>query len=358
RNNYPGNSFWMRSPELVIREKTSQEISPPPDLNFFPVGTYGANSKNLEVIKKLGLNTAVVRMNRENIEKCLSLNMRCTLSVPRIPEKLILALDEFEPLLRQGRFIYYVNDEPGIHSFSEGKAEDIQRIIKQRFPEAVTNMAIVRSQVIPFYEKSSDYFMLDQYPVPNMPISWQAESMDQAALHVGRGRLQSVIQAFGSEKYAADGWPRLPTFGEMNCLAFLSVIHGSRGIYFYTFPSITSTRQGKEDFTRLIRRLNSLRSWLQVHNDEKKVDVQMSSRYRFDPKGNPAVHCVRKEQYKTQMLICANTLTTHTEAEIGVDPGQQLNWQDYYKGSSYMVADSSLLIRFNPLEVKVLIESK
>ena len=200
--------------------------------------------------------------------------------------------------------------------------------------------------------------MLDQYPIPNMPISWQAESMDQAASYVGRGRLQSVIQAFGNEKYAADGWPRLPTFDEMNCLAFLSVIHGSRGIYFYTFPSITSTKQGKEDFTRLIRRLNSLRSWLQVQNDEKKVDVQMSSRYRFDPKGNPAVHCVRKEQYKTQMLICANTLATYTEAEIGVDPGQQLNWQDYYKGSPYMVAGSSLLIRFKPLEVKVLIESK
>jgi hypothetical protein len=62
-------------------------------------------------------------------------------------------------------------------SFSEGQAEDIQKIIKERFPNAVTNMAIVRPQVIPFYEKGADYFMLDQYPVPNMPMSWLSNSL-------------------------------------------------------------------------------------------------------------------------------------------------------------------------------------
>ncbi len=361
RNMYPGNSFWMRSPVLVAREQTERisQVNPSqPATNFFPIGTYGANSKNLGVLKELGLNTAVVTLNRGNIEKCLSLGMHCTLSVPRDPARLILALDQFDSLLRQGRFAYYVNDEPGIHSFSEGKAEDIQRIIKERYPEAVTSMAIVRPQIIPFYEKGADYFMLDQYPVPSMPMTWLSESMDEAALHVGRGRLQSVIQAFGATKYAEGGWPRLPTFEEMNCLAFLSIIHGSRGIYFYTFPSISSTMQGKEDFTRLIRRLNSMRSWLQVSNDEEEVAVQMTSRYRFDPQGNPAVHCVRKEQYSTRMLICTNTLTTHTEAEIGIEPGRQLNWQDYYRGTPYMAVDSTLLLRFDPLEVKVLIESK
>ena len=361
RNMYPGNSFWMRSPVLVAREQTERisQVNPSqPATNFFPIGTYGANSKNLGVLKELGLNTAVVTLNRGNIEKCLSLGMHCTLSVPRDPARLILALDQFDSLLRQGRFAYYVNDEPGIHSFSEGKAEDIQRIIKERFPEAVKGMAIVRPQIIPFYEKGADYFMLDQYPVPSMPMTWLSESMDEAALHVGRGRLQSVIQAFGATKYAEGGWPRLPTFEEMNCLAFLSIIHGSRGIYFYTFPSISSTMQGKEDFTRLIRRLNSMRSWLQVPNDEEKVSVEMTSTYKFDPRGNPAVHCVQKVQYNTGMLICANTLNTHTEAEISLSGKRLSEWQDYFGSVVSPVVDGTILARFAPYEVKVLIESK
>ena len=176
--------------------------------------------------------------------------------------------------------------------------------------------------------------------------------------HVGRDRLQSVIQAFGDDKNAAAGWPRLPTYEEMNCLAFLSVVHGSRGIYFFTYPSITATQQGKADLTRLVRRLNSIKSWLQVPNDQKPVSLRMVSQNQFDPRGNPAVHCARKEQYNSQMLICVNTLATFTEAEIDIPVERQTHWRDYYTNQPYMVVGGNILARFAPYEEKVLLESK
>lgn len=200
--------------------------------------------------------------------------------------------------------------------------------------------------------------MLDQYPVPNMPMTWLSDSMDEAAEYVGRDRLQSIIQAFGGDKYVGSGWPRLPTFAEMNCLSFLSVIHGSRGIYFYTFPSITSTSQGKADFSRLVRRLNSMRSWLLVKNDHTPVNVEMKSIYSVDPRGKSAVHCARKEQLSTRMLICANTINTYTEAEVGVAEDRQSSWLEYYTGIPYNVVDGTILTRFAPYEVKVLLEEK
>jgi hypothetical protein len=200
--------------------------------------------------------------------------------------------------------------------------------------------------------------MLDQYPVPNMPMTWLSDSMDEAAGYVGRNRLQSVIQAFGGEQYSSSGWPRLPTFAEMNCLSFLSIIHGSRGLYFYTFPSIMATAEGRADFSLLIGRLNSLRSWLQIVNDEKPVEVKMTSVYQVDPKGQPAVHCTTKEQFHTQLLICANTINTSVEAEIGVAEDRQHSWRDYYTGVPYAVVDKTILTRFSPLEVKVLLEKR
>jgi hypothetical protein len=358
RNSYPGNTFWMRSPKLTAMAPKEPSAPFSTDAAFFPIGIYGASAENLAEIRELGMNTTVIGMTEENIASCLSLRMRCTLAVPRDPEKLIDALDRMKPLLQKGQFSYYVNDEPEIHSFPEGQAEDIRRIIKQYFPRAVTNMAIVRPQAIPFYEKGADYFMLDQYPVPNMPMAWLADSMDEAAGHVGRDRLQSVIQAFGDDKHAAGGWPRLPTYEEMSCLAFLSVVHGSRGIYFFTYPSITASEQGKVDLSRLIGQLNSLKSWLQVHNDLEPVSLRMTSANRFDPQGKPAVHCTRKVQHDTRMLICVNTLGTYTEAEIDIPAERQTHWREYYSDRQYMVVDGNILSRFAPYEVQVLLESK
>ncbi len=358
RNGYPGNTFWMRLPKLTAMVLAEPLATSSPDPTFFPIGTYGATSKNLAEIRDVGMNTAVIGMTEKDIESCLSLNMRCTLAVPHETENLIHTLDRLKPLLQKGRFSFYVNDEPEIHSFPEGEAEDIQRIIKEYFPQAATHMAIVRPQAIPFYRKAADFFMLDQYPVPHMPMAWLSESMDEAARHVGRDRLQSVIQAFGDGDLAAGGWPRLPTYEEMSCLAFLSVVHGSRGIYFFTYPSITATQRGKEDLTRLVRRLNSIKSWLQVPNDQKPVSLRMVSQNQFDPRGNPAVHCARKEQYNNQMLICVNTLATFTEAEIDVSVERQTHWRDYYTKEPYLVVDGNILARFSPYEEKVLLESK
>ena len=211
-------------------------------------------------------------------------------------------------------------------------------------------------RVIPDYQRSADYFMLDQYPVPNMPVTWLSDSMDEAAGFVGRNRLQSVIQAFGGDRFAHSGWPRLPTFAEMNNLAFLSVIHGSRGLYFYTWPEITSTQKSKEDFESVIRRLNSLRSWLQQKNDAEPLTVEMVSRYRFDPEGRPAVHCASKTLHGTKMLLCANTIATYTDADIvipGESPGE---WQEYYSGERFYTVGDDVRIPFSPLEIKILLE--
>ncbi len=358
QNQSSGNTFWMRKPELrewssVGAESTSIKFT---DSNFFPIGTYGAKASNLAELKALGLNSGVVGLNKENLDACFELGMRCTLAVPRDPEKLQVALDTYESLIRQGKFSFYVNDEPGIHSFSEGKAADINRIIKERFPESPTNMAIVRPQAIPFYEQGADYFMLDQYPVPSMPMTWLSDSMGEAASYVGRGRLQSVIQAFGGEKFANSGWPRLPSFEEMNCLSFLSIIHGSRGIYFYTYPSISSTEKGRSDFTRVIRRLNSVRSWLVVKNDEADIPVTTLSKYSQDPAGKPGVHCASKVRNRTKMLLCVNTLRTYTEAGVGVPDGSGSRWQDYFGDGLYYTKEEQLRLKFNPLEVRVLME--
>jgi hypothetical protein len=355
-NRFPGVTFWMRNPQLVQLSKKNRVSVVPTNTDFFPIATYGADVNNINDISKIGFNGAVVSAGEIEIDACIVTKIHCTLAVPRDLERLTVLLSKVESRIRRHKklFSFYVNDEPGIHSFPLWKAGDIQRILKDRFPDIPTGMAIVRPQVIPDYEDSADYFMLDQYPVPFMPMTWLSDSMDEAAGYVGTHRLQSVIQAFGGEQWARDGWPRLPTFTEMNNLAFLSVIHGSRGIYFYTFPVITATEQGQSDLQMLVKRLNGLYSWLVLENDSDPVAVEMKFPNRFDPAGKEAVHCARKKGKDATMLFCANTIPTYTRASISVSQSGLEKWEDFYTGAQSFVVDATLLLDFSPLEVKIL----
>ncbi len=347
--------FKMKNPRLVRIKNGGSKPHVLPKERLFPIGAYGATPSNLEKMRSDGLSTAVTRLNRKSVEACLTLGMHCNFAVPHDPQRLQTELDALKPLLEGSDFSFYVNDEPGIHSFPRQRAEKIQRIIKELFPDKFTNMAIVRPHIIPEYQDSADYFMLDQYPVPDMPMIWLSDSLDSAAGYVGKDRLQSVIQAFGGGRFAASGWPRQPTFEEMNCLAFLSIVHGSRGVYFFTYPEITATAEGHTDFRRVVARLNSLRSWLEQKNLPTAVGLKMSSRYTTDQAGNPAVHCTGKEQYGTKMLICVNVLRTEVEAEIALQAGDSKQWLEYFSNETY-AAEGSLRVRFQPLAVKVLME--
>ena len=165
---------------------------------------------------------------------------------------------------------FYVNDEPEIVSFPINKANDIQRLIKDRFPEAATYMAVVRPQKVRDYASASDYFMMDQYPVPSMPMVWLSDSMDEAAAIVGRERIVSVIQAFGGGEEAKHGWTRLPTRQEMECLTFLSIVHGGRGVFYFTFSEISKTEEGRKNLAHVVGQLNKLGEWLSVKNIEDR----------------------------------------------------------------------------------------
>ena len=108
----------------------------------------------------------------------------------------------------------------------------------------------------------------------------------------------------------------------------------------------------------MVADLNNMRSWLFTTTVPNRVKVTMTSEYKYDPRGHPAVHCAQKDQYDTAMLICVNTLRTYTEAEITVTGDRGTMWEEYYTGEPSYVAEGNLLLRFDPLEVKVLLEKK
>jgi len=371
-NDNPGETFWLTKPRLrrneCLPEDPHEAVHRPSFYKgLFPIGVYGAARENLQEIKDLGINTAVIggdsKTVQNTIHRCHQLGLRYMLNVPRDPDKLRAYLDHISGLVKPQLLSFYVNDEPGIHSFPLNKSADIHRLIKERFPEAATCMAVVRPQVCRDYLKAADFFMLDQYPVPSMPMTWLSDSMDKAAEAAGCDRLASVIQAFGGKRYEDQGWPRMPTWQEMDCLAFLSIVHGSRGVFFFTFAEIGKTKQGREQLGRVVHRLKSLHPWLVKKNLEEQVTVTMLSSHRFDPNGRPALHCALKQRGGQLLLLAVNAIGTHTEALLQLPSSQRTanlrdlpkEWREVFSQAVYPVIDGNIRARFEPYETKAFV---
>jgi hypothetical protein len=366
-NHHPGKTFWLTRPSLTRhypfprgdRRRKGGRFFPDP---LFPIGVYGGGLQDLAQIRDLGINTVVIGARdealREMIRACNCLDLRYILSVPRDPDRVHTFLREIGDAAAQRALAFYVNDEPGIHSFPVHRANDINRLIKEGLPGSATCMAVVRPQVCRDYLEASDFFMMDQYPVPSMPMTWLSDSMDQAREHVGSDRLASVIQAFGGRKWAPYGWPRMPEWQEMDCLAFLSIVHGSRGVFFFTFREVGSTQEGRQRLGRVLERLNRLKAWLLEENLDKAVAVDMVSPNRVDPRGRPSVHACLKRKGGEVLLIAVNTIGTHVEAVMRCGDLGARELREVFSGTGYPYRQGGLRAAFHPYEAKAFVCSE
>lgn len=366
-NRHEGETFWLRNPRLTLlpeheveKHRATPQTPPPFFSDIFPIGAYGIPVDELATVRELGLNTVILSGRgdplRRVIQQCQVLGLRYMLSVPRDPDQLRTYLDDLEDLIDPSEVAFYVNDEPGIHSFPINRADDINRLLKSYYPDAPTTMAVVRPQVTGDYLAAADYFMLDQYPVPHSPMIWLSDSMDQAAKFAGEQRLASVIQAFGGPAWAEYGWSRMPTLAEMNNLTFLSLLHGSRAVFFFTYAELGKTPQGRQDLATIAQRVQQISPWLINNSLREPVPVTMTSNFKLDPQGNNAVQCRRLEQQGHPLLLCVNTISATVRAEITPTaqptPGQI--WQDLYSETDHPVTNTIFSARFKPYEVKAL----
>jgi len=366
----------------------------------FPIGTYGVHINNLKEIKETGIDTVMIGGKgndlKKLIEECNRLGLKYILSVPHDPDELLVYLEEMEKAGVRGRLSstsipqsptsnlqapasslqppasnllgFYVNDEPEIVSFPMNKANDVQRLIKNRFPEAATFMAVVRPQKVRDYLSATDFFMMDQYPVPSRPMVWLSDSIDEAAEITGTERIISIIQAFGGDEEAKHGWPRLPTRQEIECLTFLSIVHGSRGVFFFTFQAIGKTEAGRKDLAHVVGRLNKIKPWLTVNNIEDKVQwvkdsegqpavaVDILSFYGTDQKGRPGIQAALKRKENQWLLIAVNVIGMDVEAMIKTNINENGSVEEILNDIKYSVDNGRIYARFKPYEVKVFLK--
>ena len=207
--------------------------------------------------------------------------------------------------------------------------------------------------MVALYRQATDIFLLDPYPVPNMPMTWLADSLDEAAQYVPRERLWAVIQAFGGDKWRQGGWPRCPTYLEMRCLTYLALGHGAHGLFYFSYPEVRDDPTAWQGLKKIVQELRELRTWLVLPNEPATLQVEMTSPFKADAQGHPAVHFCQKQRQGEDLLILVNVINQPVSCFVhGFSPDTPCV-TEFFQHQKAVVLDGNIREELGPYEVRL-----
>jgi len=342
-------SLRLASPEPT----TGPEPEPTRFPAFFPVGIFAATLEGLPEIRAAGFNTVQSYDSRPDVLR------QMTTATAKLGLKFLPNFRRYDPnLSRQlgaapALLGFYIEDEPEGRSVRPDSLVSLKQRLKQDHPGVLTAVAMLRPQMVREYRHACDVFLLDPYPVPDMPLTWLADCLEEASRHVDRERLWAVVQAFGGGKYVKDGWARRPTYLEMRCLTFLAIVHGAHGVFYFSYPEARADQATWEGLVKIVRQLRELRTWLVLPNEPNNLKLEMLSPFKTDAAGRPAVHYCLKRKGTEGLLILVNAIDRPVEFILeGFSSKPPWLAEVFYKTKA-VILDGNIRGNLGPYEVCV-----
>jgi len=370
KNRFPVK-FWFYLPQLIPASEAPVLLSEGEQKivkgkmefitnqkNFFPIGIYGiSNLESLPEIKKAGFNTALIPPKEELVKTASDMEIKTIVNIcswlydPNQVNSTIAANLAASPSLLS----WYIADEPEISPDIPPAFPSLVKKLNQLDPVHPTCVAMNRAWLVSNYEMVNNVFFMDEYPIPNMPLTWFTESLDQARNIIGSQRLWSIVQAFGGPQHKDSGWPRFPTYQELRALTYLSIIHEATGILYYSYPNAFANKDDWNNLTRVISELNFLYPWLTKpnctqSNNGHDLKLRMVSPYKADAEGKPAIHFAIKKVDDRFLLLAVNTLDHPVEMSLDGLPKNHRLLNVLFENRKIVVKEGNLQDEFNPFE--------
>ncbi len=372
----------------------------------FPLGLYGTKVKDYPDIAKTSFNLVKAPPEPEAVKKAHGLGLNVFCHMPGNNEEIGNIAHEFKRAKVQfsPNDFFYIADEPELRSVSALKLEKKRQILKETWPQLNGMMAINRPRFVKRYQEAAEIFLMDQYPVPNMPMTWLSDSLDEGynirirripglkkcrkeeemnsrgkkfsrgkedpekKMSVKRGRkgptlngasqrpeseIWAVIQAFGGPERAKHGWPRLPTYKEIRCLSYLAIVHGATGLMYYTYPSVHKNKEAWQGLNRIVSQIDSLDNWLTGQRQYIFPKIEMLCPYKADASGRKALHCAWLSNNGKCLLIAVNVIDEPVQAKIYGVPSCWRYVDEKFAEHRYIAKNGNIVAKFEPYEVKV-----
>jgi len=234
----------------------------------------------------------------------------------------VTALKEHPALLA-----WYVYDEPSEITPQVQEKYDIARTLDPGRPAYVNYVLYPRDQL-------GDIASLDDYPIPkNGPavIAGDAETLERSAAPAGKPSW-IWLQDMGYAYFV----PREPTAPEVECMTYLALIHGVRGIKFFA-----QKPRSKELWNRmqwLAREVRELTPVLYALEDSPAVSAAPET-----------IHAVAKRHRGETYIIAANDCPKSLRATLGIS-GPDGTAAVLFEDRSVRVSEGRLRDRFEPYQ--------
>lgn len=208
--------------------------APAPALERFPIGMFGVKSAaEVKAIAEAGIDTFVANAEPEPLAAAARRHgMRMLASPGNRPSS-------GQPPKHWPMDAWYVFDEPDVVGLSSAAVKQGLDAVKAWDPRTPVAFAIGQGAAAKVYGGLGDALMLDWYPVPHRPTGSVADEIDKAYWYTGGKPLWFLVQAFDWRD-----WPqrdpkkprvgRFPDHAEIRLMSYLAVLHGARGLFFYT----------------------------------------------------------------------------------------------------------------------------
>ena len=165
-------------------------------------------------------------------------------NIPHMEKKILTSLQN-----RISKVVYhpallgwYTGDEIVDRGAHLSKVASVYRAIKEVDPYhpciLLPTYQRHRGELFARYTPVCDILMFDDYPIAYAPLNRISENIDRIRRSTSDTRpLWAILQAFSWEGYG--GYKgrdaRYPTFKEERCMSYLSIVHGVKGIIYWTY---------------------------------------------------------------------------------------------------------------------------
>ncbi len=300
---------------------------------LFPIGMFSVNpSSAFHELKAAGFNTVhTYEFDYEYLKNYLKAAEKDDLKVLIYPadrigmpkgkrnpreydrELITHAIREFRG--EKALLAWYLCDEPDQLGVPAESLEGLRSFVASLDANHPTAGAVWKPQFYKEFANGSDIFMVDPYPVPREPLTMVSDRIELARKTVGNSKpIWAILQAFGyqSERNNGWGWKREPTEAEMRAMTWLAVVHGVRGIFYYTYHGrkyfIKDSPLLWTSLKKIVRELNDLYPLLTSAVDDNEM-------FRINGKIHYAIRRVQQVSGKLEAGVYVLAVNTSDSAQ-------------------------------------------